>query len=156
MVLQLLMLSVRESVCGAGAIFLVHHAIALGLHTTTLVLVKAAVNSRSSKLGIESVSSTGLRMQVWYGSGARRSHFAIGVVHRWIASFMVLAASGCIREASIFMPTRRTNAQVSASGAACSPCSYKYPVAAILLYRRVYLAVIWSRPILVLRSSSCS
>ena len=27
----------------------------------------------------------------------------IGVVHRWIASFMVLAASGCIREASIFM-----------------------------------------------------
>ena len=29
--------------------FLVHHAIALGLHTTTLVLVKAAVNSRSSK-----------------------------------------------------------------------------------------------------------
>ena len=30
--------------------FLVHHAIALGLHTTTLVLVKAAVNARSSKL----------------------------------------------------------------------------------------------------------
>ena len=36
--------------------FLVHHAIALGLHTTTLVLVKAAVNSRSSKLMPDKVS----------------------------------------------------------------------------------------------------
>lgn len=30
--------------------FLVHHAIALGLHTTTLILLKAALNGRSSKL----------------------------------------------------------------------------------------------------------
>ena len=29
---------------------LVHHAIALGLHTTVLVLLKAALNGRSSKL----------------------------------------------------------------------------------------------------------
>ena len=34
----------------------------------------------------------------------------IGVVHRWIASFMVLAASGCIREASIFMLPRTSPA----------------------------------------------
>lgn len=30
--------------------FLVHHAIALGLHVTTLILLKAALNARSSKL----------------------------------------------------------------------------------------------------------
>ncbi|KAM0055682.1 putative photosystem I [Helianthus debilis subsp. tardiflorus] len=30
--------------------FLVHHAIALGLHTTTLILVKGALNARGSKL----------------------------------------------------------------------------------------------------------
>ena len=30
--------------------FLVHHAIALGLHTTTLILVKGALDARGSKL----------------------------------------------------------------------------------------------------------
>ena len=33
-----------------GGFFLVHHAIALGLHVTTLVLLKGAMNARSSKL----------------------------------------------------------------------------------------------------------
>ncbi|MBA0660334.1 hypothetical protein Goklo_012363, partial [Gossypium klotzschianum] len=30
--------------------FLVHHAIALGLHTTTLILVKGTLDARDSKL----------------------------------------------------------------------------------------------------------
>jgi len=34
----------------SGGDFLVHHAIALGLHVTTLILLKAAMNARSSKL----------------------------------------------------------------------------------------------------------
>jgi len=40
-------LHLRPLSCGD---VLVHHAIALGLHTTVLVLLKAALNGRSSKL----------------------------------------------------------------------------------------------------------
>ncbi|KAG5581887.1 hypothetical protein H5410_052514 [Solanum commersonii] len=35
---------------GAGPETLVHHAIALGLHTTTLILVKVLLDARGSKL----------------------------------------------------------------------------------------------------------
>lgn len=38
-----------SSALGPGD-FLVHHAIALGLHTTTLILVKGALDARGSKL----------------------------------------------------------------------------------------------------------
>jgi photosystem I P700 chlorophyll a apoprotein A2 len=33
--------------------FLVHHVIALGLHTTTLILVKGALDARGSKLMLD-------------------------------------------------------------------------------------------------------
>ncbi|KAG5568870.1 hypothetical protein H5410_064114 [Solanum commersonii] len=39
----------KHPVVGSGD-FLVHHAIALGLHTTTLILVKGALDARGSKL----------------------------------------------------------------------------------------------------------
>ncbi|KAH0765800.1 hypothetical protein KY285_001671 [Solanum tuberosum] len=42
---------VEASGCRVGpGDFLVHHAIALGLHTTTLILVKGALDARGSKL----------------------------------------------------------------------------------------------------------
>jgi len=35
--------------------FLIHHAIVLGLHTTTLILVKGALDARGSKLSTSNV-----------------------------------------------------------------------------------------------------